>query len=126
VLTLFEEHTTPLNEYERETLLPIVIRGLKTHYGKENAIKSEEIVTKLKEKGFDISGVRLRKIIHHIREHALLVCVVGSSQGYYVSEELEDMKKQSDSIRGREIALERIRRKIDEAIMIKENKLRTV
>lgn len=34
----FNSETAPLTEYEENVLLPLVLRGLKTKIGKENAV----------------------------------------------------------------------------------------
>ena len=63
----FEEQTHELTEYEEKTLLPPIIKGLKTKVGEQNAITSTEIVKRMKELGFKLDPARLRKIINHIR-----------------------------------------------------------
>ncbi len=110
----FDHITQPLNDYEKQVLLPKVIAGLKNHYGRANAITSDKIIAQMKAKGFQITGVRLRKIIHHIRQNALLVCVVGDCNGYYVSSNVYDIEKQIESLRGREESIRSIRKKLEE------------
>ena len=116
MLTLFEEHTKQLTDYEINTLLPAVLSGIKKYIGKENAITSDMIVTRMRSKGYKITGVRLRKIIHFIREHALIVCLVGGSNGYYVSRDRKDIMDQIDSLRGRESSIRSVRIKLEESL----------
>ena len=61
------KQTAPLNEYERGTLLPLIIRGLRTKVGAASVISGSEIVRKMRECGYKLDGPRLRKIINHIR-----------------------------------------------------------
>ena len=68
----FEEYTAPLDEYEQKVLLPLLIQGLKTKVGKENAITNPAIVSKLKEKGYKIEEPRVRKLISYIRINDLI------------------------------------------------------
>ena len=72
MITNFENQTQELNEYELSTLLPIVVRGLMTKKGKENAITNKSICKALKEQGLKITDTRLRKIVHHIRANDII------------------------------------------------------
>ena len=83
----FEDQTQPLTDYEREVLLPVIIMGLKTKIGEDNAITSKVIERKLKEKSYNISGARLRKIINHIRINGLIHCLMASSKGYWIEKD---------------------------------------
>ena len=67
MVKLFEKETAPLTEYERETLLPIMVKCLSRKKGKESAITNETMCEKMEEKGYKMSTARVRKIINHIR-----------------------------------------------------------
>jgi len=88
----FEEITKELSWYESAVLLPLFIRGLKNKIGKENAVTSTEIVRNLKSKGYKLNGVRVRKLIHHIRVNHLIPRLIATSKGYYVSNDKEEIE----------------------------------
>ena len=47
----FETETAPLNEYETDTLLPIMVRCLNAKVGADMAVKNGYITKRLKEIG---------------------------------------------------------------------------
>ena len=98
MITLFEDITYELTEYELNTLLPIVIKGLKSKYGKENAITNKKICEALKSKGYKVSEPRLRKVIHHIRVEQLIVGLCCNSKGYYVTDSIEELGRYVESL----------------------------
>ncbi len=98
MITLFEEITYELTEYERDTLVPIVVKGLKNKHGKENAITNKRICEALTSSGYKVNGPRLRKIIHHIRVEQLIVGLCCNSKGYYVTDSLEELDKYVESL----------------------------
>lgn len=83
MLTNFEHITQPLSRDEM-SLVPVIIEGFLNHKGIQNAIMSKEIVRKMKEKGYNITDVRLRKIVNHIRSKGLAP-ICSSSKGYWYS-----------------------------------------
>lgn len=102
----FNEHTHDLTPDELE-LVPLVINGFKK-YTKENPIKSDAVINSFndfliknpKYKIRKISGVRLRKLINYIRTNGLQP-IIGSSKGYYVSFEANDIQEQINSLKER-------------------------
>ena len=97
----FEEYTAELNDYERDVLLPVILKGMKNKIGKENAITNAEAVGKLQGKGYKISDARWRKLIHVIRVSGMLERVVASSKGYYISNDVEDLNDYIGSLTDR-------------------------
>jgi len=85
MITNFENQTKELNEYELDTLLPIIVKGLNNKKGKDNSITNVVMCKALKERGYKISDVRLRKIIHHIRVNNIIPLLLATSKGYYIS-----------------------------------------
>jgi len=81
----FDEYTQPLNDYERDTLLPLITWGLRCKHGAQHTIAGSTIVRKMREQGYKLDGPRLRKIINHIRLHNIIPCLVSTSKGYYVA-----------------------------------------
>ena len=67
MINKFHKQTKPLTDYEMQTLLPVVIKGLSTKQGEKKAVTNGYMCKKLKDKGYQkISEPRIRKIIHHI------------------------------------------------------------
>lgn len=81
----FEEITSELTDYEQNTLLPIVVKGLLTKRGESNAVTSTEIVKKLKACNYKIDPARVRKLVNHIRTNNLIYNLMATSKGYYIA-----------------------------------------
>lgn len=116
----FEEFTDELNDYERTTLLPVMVKCFKKHVGEENAIKSHQIKSKMEEHGYDISDARIRKIVHAIRQHSLVPCLVATSKGYFVADKVSQVSDFIDSLQGREYAICAIK----EALIVQRDAMR--
>ena len=118
----FTNETKPLSEYERDTLTPIIVRGLSMKIGKERAIKNSEICAKMRMAGYKIDNARLRKVINHIRVNALLPGVVinhirvnallpgviATSEGYYIATTKTEMADYIASLESRESAIHEV------------------
>tara|TARA_R110002153_G_C13219143_1_gene488645 strand:+ start:573 stop:992 length:420 start_codon:yes stop_codon:yes gene_type:complete len=98
MIALFEDITYELTNYEIETIVPIVVKGLKNKVGKENAITNRVICEKLKSAQYKISEVRLRKVIHHIRIKQLIVGLCCNSKGYYVTNSFKELGRYVESL----------------------------
>lgn len=96
----FEEITKDLNDYEKYTLVPVLLRGLSSKLGKEKAVTANKIVQSLKGH-FKLNDVRVRKIVNHIRKCNLLPGLVASSKGYYLSQDPVDLIRYAKSVQGR-------------------------
>ena len=106
----FTEQTEPLTEYEEQTLLPQLVRGLRTKVGKNNAVTNTAIVRGMKANlNLVVSEPRVRKIINHIRNNDLVPCLIATSQGYYIAESEQELKEYEDSLLGREEAIRSVR-----------------
>lgn len=92
MITNFEELTKELNPKEKE-LLTGLISILQLHIDKP--IKSPFI-----ERELGISGVRVRKLINYTRVHHILP-LIGTSQGYFLSWDVEQIEKQIKSLHER-------------------------
>ena len=68
----FEKETKDLTDYEKRILLPIMVKCLANHKGKDMAVSNALICAKMSECGYQISDTRVRKIINHIRINALV------------------------------------------------------
>ena len=92
MLDNFKEFTFELTEDEELRIVPLVIRGLKTKIGKQNAIKNKQMLAGLKGIGIDISEARLRKVIQFIRLQGLLERLIATSSGYWISNDLQELE----------------------------------
>jgi len=82
-----------------EQLLSKIHSGLSYRVGKDRAITSKEIISKLKERGFKIDGAILREHIHELRMRGHFIC--GDSSGYYLAANQIEAKKQISSLSSR-------------------------
>lgn len=105
----FDQETAPLNDYEQQTLLPVIARCLANKVGKDKAVKNTFICKRMKEAGYNISEVRVRKIINHIRTNGLVPCLVATSAGYYVTHDKEELRQYISSLCSRESAIREVR-----------------
>ena len=102
MLENFEKQTAPMTQEERKLVQPII--KLLKKYKKSNPVKSNNLCyvinARICAKKFDnyiINGVRLRRIVNHIRTNALLP-VIATNRGYYVSEDKVEIRKQIKSL----------------------------
>lgn len=106
MITNFETITHDLTDEEKK-LIPILIKGFKTHTIK-NPIKAPDIVSALNSKdlGLDkkFTEVRLRKLCNFIRSNSLLP-LCATSKGYFVSYDEEEIHNQIKSLRERADAI---------------------
>ena len=88
----FDKQTETLSDYERKTLVPVMVRSLAGHIGKAAAITNKYICSRMRLCGYQISDARVRKIVNHIRTNGLVQCLIATSGGYYVAETEEELK----------------------------------
>ena len=79
----FDQQTQPLSEYEENTLLPVILQGLKTKQGK--------------------------KLINHIRTTDILPGLIATSGGYFLAENETELLDYEESLLGRENAIKEVR-----------------
>ena len=101
----FEEYTYSLSDYEL-SLVPGFVKSFSARIGKENAIKTNQIVLAFSEKGKTMSPARVRKIVNYIRREGLVKRLAATSKGYYVEpndkawkENVESMYQRAEAIR---------------------------
>ncbi len=100
----FTEETIDLNDEEKK-LADIVLNRFKICYlSEEHCIKQDEIIKRMWEKKFNISGPRLRKIFNYLRSsgHPL----IATNKGCYYSNNVEDIESQIRSLEDRKRALD--------------------
>jgi hypothetical protein len=112
----FDTQTEPLNEYERDTLLPVICRGLMTKVGEKMAITNTAITRAMKGAGYNLTEARLRKIINHIRVNGLVKWLIATSKGYYIATSRQEMEDYIGSLRGREDAIRAVRLSMEQQL----------
>ena len=105
----FENITQPISDYEKDILLPVVLRGLKNKVGKEKAVTNKEIVSGMTKAGFKISDTTVRKLVNHIRTNSLINGLIATSKGYHISTDITEVSNYIDSLDGRINEILRIR-----------------
>jgi hypothetical protein len=101
MLNGFRKQTADLDDYERTELLPIMVKCLKRHIGKENVITNAEMCTRMREFGYKIDAARLRKIVNYIRIKGYVQCLIATGNGYYVATDAGEMDDYIRSLTGR-------------------------
>lgn len=109
----FVVETQPLSPYEKKQLLPVVVKGLQTRVGKENAITNGEMCNILEDLGYRVSASRLRKIINHIRIFGLIYNLMATSNGYYIATSKDEVEEYVKSLEGRENAINAVRMSLE-------------
>jgi len=105
----FENETAPLTDYEKDTLLPVMVRSLAVKKGSNMAVKNGYICKRLRDLGYKVTEARIRKLINHIRVNGLVPCLIATSAGYYVASSVKEMEDYIDSLYGREMAIHEVR-----------------
>lgn len=116
MITTFETQTKPLTEYENDTLLPIMVKCLSKHIGKDKVITNAEMCAKMAIYGYKIGETRVRKIINHIRNNGLVECLIATGKGYYVTESIQEMETYIESVKNREDAIRAMRLSMEEQL----------
>jgi len=104
----FETETAPLSEQEL-LLVPKFCNGFANKIGKQNAITNKNIIAGFKNIGINLSESRVRKIVNYIRVNNLVSCLMATSDGYFISNEAEEIKQFIDSLMSRERAIRQVR-----------------
>ena len=111
----FEEQTQPLTAWEQHNLLPVMLAGLRTKVGQDNAVTSGQIIKALKADpyNFKINGARVRKVINYIRLNGMVRNLVASSKGYYIEQDPKAVEVYKQSLRDRIGAIEAVLNSFD-------------
>ncbi len=106
----FEDITYNMTESEMK-LVPLFIKGFSTKHGKANAVTNREIVEGLRGNGIIITESRVRKVINYVRNTNTVPGLVATSDGYYVTNDPQEVQQYIDSLDGRENEIRRIKEK---------------
>jgi metal-dependent amidase/aminoacylase/carboxypeptidase family protein len=98
----FENQTEPLNDYERDVLLPVIVRGLQTKLGRKKAITNAQMIVALKNAGYhSVNQPRIRKIINFIRIQGLITNLIASNNGYWIETNIDERRKYVQGVKDR-------------------------
>lgn len=102
MITLFENITQQLTKLEKETLVPLVLKALEIS-SESYKLKGWAITNYLHQCGYSVSEPRLRKMINYIRvtNMAKPKVVIGASSGYFLTDKIDVVEKQIESLLGR-------------------------
>ena len=117
----FEEQTQPLNDLELHAASAIAECLRNHHVGKEKAVTGDAIgrgMAQYKqyrtedEKPY-LTGARVRKIVNYIRFAGWCPRLIANSNGYYVSNDAEELKQYVQSLRARANAINAVADKLE-------------
>ncbi len=97
----FDQETQPLNDYEMGVLLPLLVRGLRTKIGRENAVTNKHIVNTLKG-SYKLNDAR-------VRTNDLIPGLIATSEGYFIAQSEAELLEYEESLKGREDAIRAVR-----------------
>jgi len=100
----FEKYTGKLTDYELN-MAEVIAKGLRGKIGKENAITSGRIISAMTNSGYELTGARLRKIINYLRTSKKVENLICSSDGYYRTEDPEEILRYIKSLEHRAEAI---------------------
>lgn len=112
----FEDYTHELTEYEQEWIIPILIDILSAAIGKEKAVTNKHIVETLRFVDLKSSGPRIRHMIHILRVSDRIVQLIATSDGYYITENPQELKDYQHSLDDRLRNIYQVRRAIKRQI----------
>lgn len=113
MITNFEEYTEELTDEEKNNIVPLLVRGLQTKIGKDNAITSTDMITAMKKYNHKIGGAKLRKLIQYIRMTGLVERLVATSKGYYICNREDEMNAYIESLLQRSAQINMIAKQMD-------------
>ena len=94
----FEDKTYKLTPDEERSLAILVQAFSTMNTGQAAKITSTTMIERFKNIGVDIGGVRLRKLIQHIRVNNLVSGVCSDSKGYWIADNKRDYETTLQSL----------------------------
>ena len=98
-----------LKDYDLNVLLPILIKGLEQKKEKTNAVTANQIVYGLQRNGLKITKKQVFRLIGYIRINDLVVGLMASSVGYYITNNEKELIKYEKRLMSREAKLKKLR-----------------
>jgi len=104
----FEPYTNELTEFEKQQILPIIVKAWQRRSYDEYITMKQMIRatnTFLANKGIKngkkiakVNGPRMRKLIHHIRVNGLVDNLIADSKGYFKTKDFDKLQAFVDSL----------------------------
>ena len=104
-----KENPYSLKDYDLNVLLPLLIKGLEQKKEKTNAVTANEIVNGLQRNGLKITKKRVFRLIGYIRMNDLVMGLMASSVGYYITNNEQELIKYEKRLMSREARLKKMR-----------------
>jgi hypothetical protein len=101
-LTLFKNITSELTDYEKKTLVPMLLESLQNTHTCFR-IKGRTLCEYFNACRIDVSDVRIRKMVNYIRVMNLASpkVLIGASTGYFLTDIIAVVDAQIESLQGR-------------------------
>lgn len=101
-LTLFTNITEELTDLEKGTLVPELLRLLQPT-AKDATMKSKWLVQYMCSLGYQVTDVRIRKMVNYIRvtNAAKPKVLIGAGNGYFLTDDIITVEQQIESMQGR-------------------------
>lgn len=116
-ITNYEDVTHDYTYRELNYYIPLIISGLKTKIGIEQAISTPEIIKgiynhEMKQRGSatKVRDERIRMMVRYIIVNDLVPCLISSGKGFYIATNIEEMKDGIKSLEEREYSI-KVKRK---------------
>lgn len=110
----FEEITVELTEIEQK-IVPVIVRRFKNKPGRENIVTNKEMIAGIsRQYSVKLTEPRIRKIVQFIRINKLLPGLIGTSNGYFLTKNVEELESWIESMKQRENALRESRIRAEE------------
>ena len=110
---ILKKQSRPLTNYDHNVLLPILMKGLETKRGRMNAVTSNQIVQGLRSQGLKITHRDVCSLINHIRRNDLVVGLMASTVGYYITDNERELIDYEGSLLRREESIREVRMSIE-------------
>ena len=109
----FEEYTSKMTYEEKQFIFPEIIKILSLAIGKEKAVKCSDIINEIESfgivthivvngkdvlKSIRTTPARVRHMIHVLRVSDTIPFLIATSQGYYISNDVEEINTYIQSI----------------------------
>lgn len=104
-----KKSTYSLTDYDLNVLLPLLIKGLEQKKEKTNAVTANQIVWGLQRNGLKITKRHVFRLIGYIRMNDLVVGLMASSVGYYITNNEQELIKYEKRLMSREANLRSMR-----------------
>lgn len=105
----FERETSPLSDYERDELVPLVVQVLQHCKGKKYALSNKNFISRWGS-GYKLNPARFRKVVNHVRNKGLIKGLMATSKGYYIAQSRQELEDYIKSLQGREDAVKELRK----------------